>query len=185
MKKEMLLAKANIRKRRGLTAGLILLITLAACFLNLVLFTTGDVNNNAKKTAERLNCEDADVLIQGDISNITDSYIKSKIDYSKVNDYEIYRTISYMVAMPYANGNIVSTVVFSTKDEVLKSRLGKTEILDEDASTKENFIYLPNQYRTGGGYKVGDKYEFQISDTKYNLTIKGFLNNVGNWLIEK
>ena len=176
MKKEMLLAKANIRKRRGLTAGLILLITLAACFLNLVLFITGDVNTNAKKTAERLNCEDADILIQGDISSITDSYIKSKIDYSKVNDYEIYRTISYMVAMPYANGNIVSTVVFSTKDEVLKSRLGKTEILDEDASAKENFIYLPNQYRTGGGYKVGDKYEFQISDTKYNLTIKGFLN---------
>lgn len=177
MKKEMLLAKANIRKRKGLTAGLILLITLAACFLNLVLFIFKDVNTNANKTAERLNCEDASVLIQGDISNITDSYIKSKIDYNKVENYEIMRATALKSTTPYANGNTVPRVVYCTKDSILDSKIGKTEILNEDTSIKEDYIYLPNQYRTGGGYKVGDKYELQILEKNYNFTIKGFLNN--------
>lgn len=177
MKKEMLLAKANIRKRKGLTAGLIILITLAVCFLNLVLYIYLDFNTNSIKTAERLNSEDACMFITGGISNITDSYIKSKIDDTKVNDYEIKKAIFMNLSTPYASGNTIVNVLFSTKDYMLDSKIGKTEIVEEDSSIEGTYIYLPNQYHTGGGYKIGDKYELIISDNKYNFTIKGFLNN--------
>lgn len=177
MKKEMLLAKANIRKRKGLTAGMIILITLAACFLNLVLYIYMDFNTNSIKTAERLNSEDASMFITGGISNITDSYIKSKIDDTKVNDYEINKAIFMKLSTPYASGTSITNVLFSTKDYMLESKIGKTEIVEEDSSIEGTFIYLPNQYHTGGGYKIGDKYELIISDNTYNFTIKGFLNN--------
>lgn len=178
MKKEMLLAKSNIRKGKGLAIGLILLITLASCFLNLVLFTFKEFNTNATRTADRLNCEDASVFITGDTSNIDDKYIKSKVDPNKVQDFETKKMINLFLSTVYASGNTVINVLFSTKDDVLDSNIGKTEIVEEDKSIKDNYIYLPYQYHTGGNINIGDKYELKISGKTYNFNVKGFHNNV-------
>jgi len=180
MRKELLLAKSNIRKGRGITVGLILLIMLAAAFFNLVLVIFNDVNKNVEKCAQKLNTEDITIQIDGeDVSNITNEYIDSILDKNKVKDYEIERTnIAYAVASKYGEGEITANFVLEEKDKVTNTRIGKTEIIDEDNSITDKYIYLPYQYYTGGNYKVGDNFKFTFSGKEYNLKIKGFLNNI-------
>ena len=179
MKKELLLAKSNIRKGKGITVGLILLIILAAAFFNLVLVIFNDVNKNVNKCAERLNTEDVNIQIAGDISSITDEYIESIINKNNVKDYELLRAnIFYAVVTKYGDGEVTPNIVFEKKDSALNARIGKSEIVEEDNSISGIFIYLPYQYHTGGKFNLGDEFKVTILGKEYTFKIKGFINNI-------
>lgn len=176
--KELLLAKSNIRKGKGIAIGLTLLIMLTACFLNIVLIIFNDFNTNVSENAKKLNSEDASIFLSGDISNITEEYIKENIDYEKVDDYEIEKMLAFSISTPYSDGFVDAEALFNAKEKVLNSRIGKTEIVEEDASIEKDYIYLPYQYKTGGKQKIGEEYEIKISNKTYKFKIKGFANNM-------
>ncbi len=171
--KEWLLAKSNIRKTRSLTIGIIVLTVLAAMFANIMLIIFMDFQKNADREAKRLNSEDAYILIKGDISKIDDAYIKSLIN-DDVLDYEVTKNIGLASDLKYGEGTVDPTVLINKKDDILSNKIGKTEIVEEDESITGSYIYLPNQFNTGGGIKIGDEYKLD----KYNYKVKGFFNNI-------
>lgn len=177
--KEWLLTKSNIRKGKGLIIGLIILLIISSCLLNMVLVIFKDFNSSANKTAEKLNSEDAYITLKGEISEVTDSYINSIIN-EEVKDYEIIRTIGMQTDTPYNDGTTTPFVTIE-KEEVAfntNSKIGKTEIVEEDKNITENYMYLPYQYHTGGKYNIGDNYEIKVMDKTYNFKVKGFINNI-------
>lgn len=186
MKKELLLAKSNIRKGKGITFGLISLVLLAAAFFNLVLVIFTDINTNVSKYAQKLNSSDAALIIEGtshedgtsNLDIITDDYINEIINKDEVTDYEIMRTFGFDTATPYGDGEVNPFIVFEKRDTILGQKIDKTEILEEDTSITGRYIYLPYQYHTGGNINVGDNYKLAISGREYNFKVKGYLNNV-------
>ena len=53
--KSLLLAKSNIRKNKGLSICILLLITIASMFICLSFILSNDYSKNANKEAKRLN----------------------------------------------------------------------------------------------------------------------------------
>ncbi|MBQ2938104.1 MAG: ABC transporter permease [Clostridia bacterium] len=177
--KEWLLAKSNMRKRKGTTIGLVFLIILASIFLNIMLIIFTDFNANAEKNADKLNTEDVLYVLHGDTSKIDNTYIESIIN-EDVEDYEIVEKIGLNLDTPYGDGKVSTLVMFENEESISNTRIGKTQIVKEDKTITDEYIYLPYQYHTGGKYNIGDNYEIKILDKTYNLKIKGFLNNIGS-----
>lgn len=177
--KEWLFAKSNIRKGKGVTIGLIVLIMLASIFLNIMLIIFTDFNSNAQKNAEKLNTEDILYVIRGNTSKINDLYVKNLIN-ENVKDFEIVKKIGMNLETPYGDGKVATLAMFETKNIMLNEKIGKTQIVEEDNLITSDYIYLPYQYHTGGQYNIGENYEITILDKTYNLKIKGFLNNIGS-----
>lgn len=177
--KEWLFAKSNIRKGKGVTIGLVVLIMLASIFLNIMLIIFTDFNSNAQKNAEKLNTEDILYVIRGNTSKINDLYVKNLIN-ENVKDFEIVKKIGMNLETPYGDGKVATLAMFETKNIMLNEKIGKTQIVEEDNLITSDYIYLPYQYHTGGQYNIGENYEITILDKTYNLKIKGFLNNIGS-----
>lgn len=177
--KEWLLAKSNIKKGKGTTIGLIVLIILASIFLNIMLIIFTDFNLNAQKNAEKLNTEDVLFFLYGDTSKINNAYIESIVN-DDVEDYEIVEKLGKSLDTPYSDGKVTTLVMFENEELISNAKIGKTEIVEEDKKITGKYVYLPYQYHTGGKYNIGDNYEIQILDKTYNLKIKGFLNNIGS-----
>ena len=177
--KEWLFAKSNIRKGKGVTIGLIVLIMLASIFLNIMLIIFTDFNSNAQKNAEKLNTEDILYVIRGNTSKINDLYVKNLMN-ENVKDFEIVKKIGMNLETPYGDGKVATLAMFETKNIMLNEKIGKTQIVEEDNLITSDYIYLPYQYHTGGQYNIGENYEITILDKTYNLKIKGFLNNIGS-----
>ena len=176
--KEWLLARSNIRKSKSLAIGLLLLITIAACFLNIVLVIFNDFKNNSYKHAERLNTEDVLLITYGsDNYKINENYISSITnDYS---DIEINNNLAIDSEVKYGDGTINTTIVIEDEETALNARIGKIELMDVDESIKENYIYLPNQFNVGGKHKVGEIFELKVVNKTYKYKIKGFINSIG------
>lgn len=176
--KEVLLAKSNIKKAKSLAIGLLLLIILAACFLNVVLVIFNDFKGNSYKHAERLNTEDVLLLAHGkDINKIDENYLSTIV--KGYNDVEINDNLVIDSEVKYNDGTINTTVVIEDEDTALNARIGKIELMDVDESIKDNYIYLPNQFKVGGRYKVGETFKLNVSNKTYKYKIKGFINSIG------
>ncbi len=176
--KEVLLAKSNIRKGKSLAIGLLLLITIATCFLNVVLVIFNDFKDNSYKHAKRLNTEDVLLIAYGDDKNKIDEAYLSSIT-NDYKDIEILDNLGVDSEVKYGDGTINTTIIIENEETALNARIGKVELMDVDESITDNYIYLPNQLHVGGKHKVGDMFELKVSNKTYKYKIKGFINSIG------
>lgn len=177
--KELLLAKSNLRKGKGLAIGLILLILMASFFLNIVLYIFLDFQNDPYRHAKRLNTEESLISIYGENRDKIDkNYIYSKIDENDINDMEAEDCIATYTELKYGEGTVSTFVMIDTYERIMSSKIGKSEIVTEDKSITKDYIYLPYQLHTGGKINLGDMYDLEILDKTYTLKVKGFLNNI-------
>ena len=157
--KELLLAKSNIRKGKGLAIGLVLLILLASCFLNIMLSVFMDLQDNPNRKAKELNSEDAAIIINGEERNrITEDYINSKISKDEVNSFTITNSLAMSTELRYSSGTVTAYVIYDIYDKIMNAEIGKTEIVEEDTSISGSYIYLPYQFHTGGQINIGENY---------------------------
>ena len=76
MNKTLLLTRSNLRKNRGASIGLFLLMMIATCLVGISLLIFFDCYPTARKTSERLNAGDGFVIISEDLNGITDEKIE-------------------------------------------------------------------------------------------------------------
>lgn len=178
--KNLLLAKSNLRKNKGLSICIAILILIAAMFIcvsGLLLF---DYNKNAHRVAEELNTSDISLYsLPYNIGNpdiVTEKYIDSVIS-SNVTDYELRRILVTQIPIEFNNGEVTPIVNLITKDE-LNRHLSKIEIIEEDNNITDNYIYLPYHIHTGGGINIGDIYKIKLPSKTYKFKVKGFINSI-------
>ena len=76
MNKALLLTKSNLRKNRGTSIGLFLLMMIATCLVGVSLLIFFDCYPTVRKAAERLNSGDGFLQIYGSVDGFTDEKIE-------------------------------------------------------------------------------------------------------------
>ena len=178
MGKELLLTKSNLKKNKGTTIGVFLLVVLSSMLMGIALLIYFDARLIADKEAERLLAGDGEILLFNKEGVVTDEYVEKLIE-DQVKEYFIYRCIGNCISqkIPYGDGelsvgvNIGNQSVFENKRDII-------EIVKEDKNITENYIYLPYQFYTGGGVKIGDEYSFSFENKVRSYTVRGFINTI-------
>lgn len=175
MEKIILLAKSNFRKNKGTSVGLFLLMFLAALLVGVSLLIFLDAYPTAGKEAARLDAGDGYLWISEDLNGIDDKFIEELVG-EDTDRYETYRCLGYSnVSLPFGNGNVApGLVVYDSR--AFETDMNRTEVVTEDTSITDGYIYLPYQFYTSGGYEIGDEYSFELMGNKYSYDVRGFIN---------
>jgi len=178
MGKELLLTKSNFRKNKETTIGMFLLVVLSAMLMGLALITYFDARLTADKEAKHLVAGDGEMLLYNKAGVITDEYVAELIA-DQTKEYALYRGVGSNISqkVPYGDGELSVGLIIANKS-VFDNKRDKTEIVKEDKSITDNYIYLPYQFYTGGGVEIGDEYSFTFENTVRSYTVRGFINTV-------
>ena len=175
--KSVLLAKSNIRKNKGLSFCILLLIMFASMFICLSFILSNEYSKSANKEAKRLNASNAYIFGSYDSASVDKYYIDQILDIPEVEEYEYSDVLSYQTTVDFNGGNVTPVVLFGN-NSTFDKKIGKTEILEENSSITENYIYLPNHIHTGGGFDIGDTYTLEYPNKTYTFTIRGYIHNI-------
>ena len=177
MNKVLLLTKSNLRKNRGSSIGLFLLMMIATCLIGISLLIFLDCYPTASKEAVRLNGGDGYITVTKNIEGITDEKIEELMA-DDTDSYYAYHNIAFDTQpLHFGDGEVVIAVSINDKSAFARP-MNTFEVVKEDASITEKYIYLPYQFYTAGGYDTGDTFEFENSGKKYSFAVKGFINVV-------
>lgn len=175
--KSVLLAKSNIRKNKGLSICILLLIMFASMFICLSFILSNDYSKNASKEAKRLNATNSFIYGSNDSASVDKAYIDSILKIPEVKEYEYSDVLSYQTPIKFKDGN-VTPIVFFGNTSTFDKQMGKTEILKEDTSITDNYVYLPYHIHTGGGFNIGDTYTIEYPNKTYTFNIRGYIHNI-------
>ena len=173
MDKTLLLTKSNLRKNRGTSVGLFLLMLIATCLIGVSMMIFFDALPTVDKEAKRLNAGDGYITVSNGVEDMTDEKIRELIK-DDTDSYYIFKNLQFgATSLPFGTGNVSIDIAISDKS-AFEKKMDKMEVITEDQSIKDDYIYLPYQFYTGGGIRIGDKFDFQIEGVEYSFTVKGF-----------
>ena len=177
MNKTLLLTRSNLRKNRGTSIGLFLLMVIATCLIGISLLIFLDCYPSVSREAVRLNGGDGYISISGNLEGFTDEKITELIK-EDTDRYYTYHDLKFSNhPVKFGNGEVVISIDFCD-DSAFKRPMNRFEVITEDSSIKENYIYLPYQFNTAGGFKTGDTFELTNAGKTYSYKVRGFLNVV-------
>ena len=174
--KSLLLAKSNLRKNRGLSICIALLIMISAMFICVSGLLILDYQKNSYKVADELNTTNINLFGVGYTDEVTEEYLESILP-DTVTDYEYVNSIGVQIPIKF-NGGEVTPIVSLINSDHKNRKLSKIEILEEDKSIKDDYIYVPYHIHTGGGLNIGDTYKLKFPSKTYKFKIKGYLNTI-------
>lgn len=175
MRKSFLIARSNIRKSKGQTASILILILLAAFMMNLWLMLSMDYKQNFDRYHDKFNAEHFTLAADGN-SDEFQSFLSQTLESdSRTEEYRLNNCMHSNVTFPYNGGELSSWCVFLDKQTALTRSIGKVEIVEEGAFTSG--IYLPMLYKTND-ISVGKPIEISIGSHKEIYTVCGFFNSI-------
>lgn len=175
MKKSFLIARSNIRKAKGQTAAIIVLILLAALMLNLWLMLSMDYKENFDRYHDKLNAEHVTISVDGDTDEVREFLAQMLEDDSRTAEYRLDSCLNMTGTFPYNDSSMNSWFIFLPKDIALSRSIGKAEIVEEGGLTSG--VYLPMIYKSED-IQVGKTIEITIGSYPVEYTICGFFNSV-------
>lgn len=178
MRKYVLIAASNIRKAKGQTASMIVLILLAALMLNLWLMLSMDYKANFDRYHDVLNAEDVtlSVNVEGnDYTGFTDFLSQTFGTDTRVAQYRLDPCVHMTGTLPYNGGSMNCWFVFLEKQTALSRSIGRIEILEEGSCTSG--VYLPIIYKSDD-IAVGKPVELTIGSHQVTYTVCGFFNSI-------
>ena len=187
MNKTIILAKSHFRKNKGTTIGLLCLMLIAVMLLSASLLLIFDAYPLATRESQRLDSGSGRVRIYNNLTDIDEEFIDELLAEDCVR-YDVQDCLCYnAIPVPFGNGKATVSLVVDDGSAFHKE-MGRTEVVTEDAGITSDYIYLPYQFYTSGGYDIGDTYSFDLLDRTYDLTVRGFTttpyygcNNVGGF----
>lgn len=175
MRKSFLIARSNIRKAKGQTVSIIVLILLAALMLNLWLMLSMDYKANFDRYHNKFNAEHVTLAVDGD-SDEFQSFLSQTVESSShTAEYRLDNCMHMTGTFPYNGGEINGWFVFLEKQVALTRSIGRIEIVEEGNLTSG--VYLPMIYKTDD-IAVGKPIEISIGSHKETYTVCGFFNSI-------
>lgn len=175
MKKSFLVVSSNLRKAKGQTVAIVVLILIAALLLNLWLMLSMDYKANFVRYHDKLNAEHVTVSVDGDTDEVRNFLTQTLDDDGRVSEYRMDSCLNMTGTFPFNGGQTNGWFVFLTKDVALSRSIGKAEIVEEGTITSG--IYLPMLYKSDD-IAVGKTLEITIGSNPVDYTICGFFNSV-------
>lgn len=175
MKKSFLIARSNIRKAKGQTAAIIVLILLAALMLNLWLMLSMDYKANFERYHNAFNAEHVTLSVDGSTDELQSFLRKTVEGDNRTAEYRLDNCLHITGSFPYNGGEMNGWFVFLPKQEALTRSIGKIEIVEEGDLTSG--IYLPMLYKTDD-IDIGKTFDISIGSNKRTYTVCGFFNSI-------
>ncbi|NBH15770.1 ABC transporter permease [Lachnospiraceae bacterium] len=175
MHRNLLLTRSNIRKAKGQTVAIIVLVLLSSLMMNLWLMLSMDYRKNFERSHDKLNdghINIATYAVSDDFTSFVSDMLENRSD---ITEYTVGEAFSAPISFEYNGGNLSQFGVIIEKENALSRKVGKMEIT-EDSDIKSG-IYLPMIYGTGNNYKVGDTFKISIFDEEFEYTVCGFFNS--------
>lgn len=175
MNRNILLARANIRRAKGQTTAIIVIVLLSSLMMNLWLMLSMDYRKNFDRCHDRLNDGHVNIaayVTDDDFKNFISDALKERSD---VTDYTVSDAFCEPFSFEYNGGEISQLAVILEKEDALSRNVGKFEIT-EDSDIKSG-IYLPMLYSTGDNYAVGDTIKITFLGEEFEYTVCGFFNS--------
>lgn len=175
MKKLFLIARSNMRKAKGQTVAIVVLILLAAMLFNLWLMLSMDYRANFDRYHDKLNAEHVTLAVDDADGTVYSFLAETLSNENKVKEYRLDKSMHMVGSFQYNGGMMNSEFIFMDKTTSLTRTIGKAEIVEEGDIASG--VYLPMLYKTGD-YTVGKSIEISVGSTPVTYTICGFFNSV-------
>ncbi len=173
MNKNLLLSRANIRKAKGQTIAIAVLVLLASLMMNLWLMLGTDYKKNFDRCYDRLNDGHVNLLAyqkSDEFNSFMEEMLKSRSD---VMEYCLTDAFGWVGTFEYSGGEVNLPLVFLDKETALSRNVGRIEIIED--SEYVSGVYLPVLY--GETYSAGDEIEITIGSKTFLYTVCGFINS--------
>lgn len=175
MSKSFLIARSNIRKAKGQTASIIVLILIAALMLNLWLMLSMDYKANFDRYHDKFNAEHVTLAVDGDTDEFQSFLSQTIKNDDRTAEYRLDSCMHMTGTFPYNGGKMNGWFVFLDKQTAQERSIGKMEIVEEGSFTSG--VYLPMLYKTDD-IAVGNPIEISIGSHKETYTVCGFFNSI-------
>ncbi len=174
MRKLFLIARSNIRKSKGQTTSIIVLILLAAILLNLWLMLLMDYKANFDRWHDKLNEAHVTISVSDNSQEAKDFISQTLETDDRVENFYLDSCLSMAGTFPYNNGQMNGWFVFLPKEVALTKPIGKVEIIEENEI--ENGVYLPLIYKSNE-IQIGNLIDITIGGNTIKYTVCGFFNS--------
>ncbi len=175
MRKYFLLARSNIRKAKGQTASIIVLILIAAFMLNLWLMLSMDYKANFNRYHDKFNAEHVTLSVDGCTDEFQSFLSQTLESDSRTADFLLDRCMHVSGTFSYNGGEMNGWFVFLEKQKALTRSIGRIEMVEDSALSSG--IYLPMVYKTGD-IAIGKPIEISLGSHKVSYTVCGFFNSI-------
>ena len=175
MRKLFLIARSNMRKAKGQTVAIVVLILLAAMLLNLWLMLSMDYKANFDRYHDKLNAEHVTLVIDdpdGEVENFLSTALYGRAD---ISEFRLDRCMYMVGTFPYNGGTMNGQFVFLEKDIALSRNIGRAEIVEE--GDQQSGVYLPMLYKSDE-IAVGEKIAISVGNHSVEYIVCGFFNSI-------
>lgn len=175
MRKYFLIVRANIRKAKGQSVTISVLILIAALMLNLWLMLSMDYKANFTRYHDKLNAEHVTLSVDGDMDEVQSTLAQAIENDSRTLEFCLDDCMHASGTFSYNGGEMNAWFVFLEKQAALTRSIGKIEIVEDGTFTSG--VYLPMIYKTGD-IAIGNPIEISIGSEKVTYRVCGFFNSV-------
>ncbi len=175
MGKFLLIARSNLKKGKGQTIAICILMVLAALLFNLWLMLSMDYKANFNRYHDELNAQHVTIAITNDDQTVNE-YLTQTLDNDvKVESFSLDECMHMTGVFSYNEGEMNSWLIFLEKDIALSRLIGRCEIVED--SSYQSGVYLPMLYKTGDN-DIGKTIKITIGGEIVEYTICGFFNSI-------
>ncbi len=175
MRKLFLIARSNMRKAKGQTVAIAVLILLAAMLLNLWLMLSMDYKANFLRYHDKLNAEHVTLAVDDADGTVYGFLTETLAKDTAVKEYRLDKCMHMVGTFPYNGGQMNGQFIFMDKQTAISRTIGKAEIVEEGNLTSG--VYLPMLYKSDD-FSVGKTIEISIGSHPVTYTVCGFFNSV-------
>lgn len=174
MRRSLLLVRSNLRKAKGQTAAIFILILLAGMMLNLWLMLSLDYRQNFERCHDRLNAEHVTMVVDKNSSEVRKFLTDTLESRAETTDFSLDDAMYTIGSFASKGGEINSEFVILQKTAAVSRSVGRVEIL-EDSDLKSG-VYLPILYKSKD-IAIGKTVEISMGIHKVPYTVCGFFNS--------
>ncbi len=164
-----------MRKAKGQTVAIVVLILLAAMLFNLWLMLSMDYKANFDRYHDKLNAEHVTITVDDGDGGVKEFLSQRLASDDRVKEYRLDSCMHMTGTFLYNDGEMNSWFVFIGKELALTRSIGKAEIVEEGKVTSG--VYLPILYKSKD-IQIGKPTEISIGSHKIRYTVCGFFNSV-------
>lgn len=175
MGKSFIIVRSNMRRAKGQTAAIVVLIFIAAMLLNLWLMLSMDYQENFNRYHDKLNAEHVTLTVDDNDGRVKEFLGENLENDVSVSEYYLDSCMHMTGTFPYNGGEVNSWFVFMEKQTAVTRPVGKAEIVEEGDITSG--VYLPMLYKNSE-VDVGRPIEISVGSHTVEYVVCGFFNSV-------
>ncbi|MDE7167257.1 MAG: FtsX-like permease family protein [Clostridia bacterium] len=175
MRKLFLIARSNMRRAKGQTVAIVVLILIAAMLLNLWLMLSMDYKANFDRYHDELNAEHVTVTVDDEDGAVCEFLSQTLENDDRVSEYRHDGCLHMTTSFSYNGGEMNHWCVFLKKETALTRTVGRAEIVEEGSFSSG--VYLPMIFKSDE-IALGKPIEMSIGSHTVEYTVCGFFNSV-------